>query len=190
MSEVAGLRQGFEGNFGAQEQASKMIYNVMGVEGSGKTTIAKLLAEKLCWTFLEADQFHSAANKEKMSRGIPLTDADRLPWLQAIHVELARKDANAENVVLACSALKQEYREVLGAGLHMGYIYLKGSYEMISSRLRERHGHFAGESILANQFEVLEEPKDAIVVDVSPPPQQIVKEILARIGSGGASEDR
>jgi D-galactonate transporter/carbohydrate kinase (thermoresistant glucokinase family) len=165
-----------------------MIYNVMGVEGSGKTTIAKMLAQRLGWVFLEADQFHSAANKEKMSRGIPLTDADRFPWLEVIHVELVRRDAAGENVVLACSALKEKYREVLGAGLRTRYIYLKGSYELLRSRLHQRHGHFAGEAILANQFQVLEEPKDAIVVDVSQTPEQIVTEILAKIqGSAGQS---
>ena len=158
-----------------------MIYIVMGVEGSGKTTIAKLLATKLKCVFLDADAFHSATNKEKMSRGIPLTDADRRPWLDSMHAELEKRSATEENVVLACSALKEKYREILCAGLSVRYIYLKASFELIRSRLKERHGHFAGESILANQFEVLEEPKDAIVVDVTPPPEQIVDGILAKI---------
>jgi gluconokinase len=158
-----------------------MIYIVMGVEGSGKTTIAKMLAEKSGSVFLEADQFHSAANKEKMSRGIPLTDADRLPWLEAIHAELVKQDAAGKNAILACSALKAEYREILSTGLRVRYVYLKGSYELIQSRLQARHGHFAGESILANQFEILEEPKDAIVADVTPPPEEIVAEVLAKI---------
>jgi ACS family tartrate transporter-like MFS transporter len=158
-----------------------MIYNVMGVEGSGKTTIAKMLAQRLGWVYLEADQFHSEANKEKMRRGIPLTDADRLPWLEAIHAELKRRDAAGENVIVACSALKEKYREVLSAGLPVRYFYLKGNYELIRSRLRARHGHFAGEAILANQFEVLEEPKEAVVADVAHTPEQIVAEVMEKI---------
>ena len=94
-----------------------MIYVVMGVAGSGKTTIAQMLAQKLQWVFLEADQFHSAANKDKMHRGIPLTDEDRLPWLESIHAALKQNDEEGKNAVLACSALKDEYREILSNGL-------------------------------------------------------------------------
>jgi ACS family tartrate transporter-like MFS transporter len=159
-----------------------MIYIVMGVTGSGKTTIAESLAAKLGWVFLEADQFHSAANKAKMHAGIVLTDVDRLPWLAAMHAELQRKDAAGENVILACSALKQEYREILSAGLNVKYIYLKGSFELIQARLHARHGHFAGQSILADQFAVLQEPDYAVAVDVSGTPKQIVDTILEKIG--------
>ncbi len=159
-----------------------MIYVVMGVAGSGKSTIGRLLAAKLHWVYLEADDFHSAGNKEKMHHGIALTDADRLPWLAAIHEELRRNDAAGKNVVLACSALKDEYREILSADLKLKYIYLKGSFELIRSRMRERHGHFAGESILADQFATLQEPRNAIVVDISPPAEQIVATILAQLG--------
>lgn len=158
-----------------------MIYVVMGVAGSGKTTIAQMLAAKLGWVFLEADEFHPAANKDKMHRGIPLTDADRFPWLRAIHEELKRKEAAGKNVVLACSALKDEYRAILNDGLKINYIYLKGSFELIRDRMRERHGHFAGESILADQFATLQEPLNAIVEDISPPPEQIVSALLARL---------
>lgn len=158
-----------------------MIYIVMGVEGSGKTTIAKLLAEKLGCVYLDADAFHSAANKQKMSAGIPLTDADRMPWLESMHTDLMKQNARGGNAILACSALKEEYREILCAGLPVQYIYLKGSFELIRSRLKDRHGHFAGESILANQFEVLEEPENAILADVTPPPEQIVDGILEKI---------
>ncbi len=158
-----------------------MIYVVMGVAGSGKTTIAQMLAQKLQWVFLEADQFHSAANKDKMHRGIPLTDEDRLPWLESIHAALKQNDEEGKNAVLACSALKDEYREILSDGLDVKYIYLKGSFELIRDRMLKRHGHFAGVSILADQFATLQEPHDAIVVDVSPPPEQIVAEILRRL---------
>ena len=158
-----------------------MIYIVMGVTGSGKTTVAELLAAKLGWAFLEADQFHSPVNKAKMHQGIPLTDEDRIPWLAAIHAELQGKDAAGENAVLACSALKDEYREILSAGLKVQFIYLKGTFELIRSRLQARQGHFAGESILADQFAVLQEPHDALVVDLRDTPEEIVATILEKI---------
>src|SRR5277367_6544340 len=104
-----------------------MIVLLMGTTGSGKSTVGELLARKLGWVFLDADDFHSAANKEKMHRGMALSDADRGPWLAAIHSELVRQTEQGHDVVLACSALKQEYREVLRAGLEMQVVYLKGS---------------------------------------------------------------
>jgi gluconokinase len=159
-----------------------MILLVMGVTGSGKTTIAKMLAERLGYAFLEADDFHSPANKEKMRAGIALSDADRLPWLDSIHQELVRQHGLGHNVVLACSALKESYRQRLAKGLPFKAIYLKGSYELIRSRLRARHGHFAGEAILADQFDNLEEPKDGITVGIELPPEEIVKEILKVLG--------
>src|SRR6516165_847628 len=142
-----------------------MMVVVMGVAGSGKSTIAEILAQRLGWVFLDADQFHSPGNKEKMHRGIPLTDADRFPWLDAIHDELAANEAKGRSVVLACSALKEKYRRRLSRGLQLRFVYLKGSYELIEARMRERAGHFAGESILEDQFKTLEEPRDAMVVD-------------------------
>jgi gluconokinase len=155
-----------------------MILLVMGVTGSGKTTIAKMLAERLAYVFLEADDFHSPANKEKMHAGIALTEADRLPWLDAIHEELVRQYELGQNAVLACSALKESYRRRLAGGLSLKVIYLQGSYEVIRERLHVRHGHFAGEAILADQFANLEEPKDAVVVSIEKAPEEIVKEIL------------
>lgn len=159
-----------------------MVLLVMGVTGSGKTTVAQLLADRLAWLFLEADDFHSPANKQKMHAGIPLTDADRLPWLESIHEELLRQNKQGKNVVLACSALKEEYRRLLEAGLLLKVIYLKGSYELIRARLHARHGHFAGEAILADQFANLEEPRDTITVSIEAPPEQIVNEIIAALG--------
>ena len=162
-----------------------MIVMVMGVTGSGKTTVGMLLAKRLGWEFADADDFHSAANKEKMHHGIPLTDADRLPWLAAIHERLLEAAAGKQNLVLACSALKQAYREQLLRGVDVRVVYLKGSYELIRQRLLERKGHFADEHILAGQFADLEEPTDAVIVDIGPPPEAIVDEICRRLDLRG-----
>jgi ACS family tartrate transporter-like MFS transporter len=158
-----------------------MIVVVMGVAGSGKSTIAEILAQRLGWVFLDADQFHTPANKEKMHRGIPLTDADRFPWLDAIHAELVTNEAKGKSVVLACSALKEEHRRKLSRDLSPRFVYLKGSYKLIEERMRERAGHFAGESILEDQFKTLEEPRDAAVVDIDAPVEAIVASILGKI---------
>jgi gluconokinase len=160
-----------------------MILLIMGVTGSGKSTVGLMLAERLKWVFLEADDFHSAANKVKMHRGIHLTDADRLPWLDTIHAELQRQDAAGKNVVLACSALKEEYRRRLTAGLDVKLVYLQGSRELIAQRVEHRIGHFAGESILDDQFATLEEPgNDALIVDIRNTPEEIVEKILQKRG--------
>jgi MFS transporter, ACS family, tartrate transporter len=158
-----------------------MIVLLMGVTGAGKTTIGRGLAARLGWLFLEADDFHSPANKEKMHRGIPLTDADRMPWLDAIHSELVAQTAAGNNVVVGCSALKETYRQRLTNGLNVKLIYLKGSSELIAARLRSRTGHFAGESILADQFAALEEPHDAFVADIADGPEAIVEKIATEI---------
>ena len=159
-----------------------MIIVVMGVTGSGKTTVGRLLAARFGWLFADADDFHSTANKDKMHRGIPLTDADRLPWLAAMHEQIAKWLAKKQNAVLACSALKQIYRRQLWDGPEVQFVYLKGSYDLIAERLRARKGHFADEHILAGQFADLEEPSDAIVVDISASPEEIVSEICQRLG--------
>ncbi len=159
-----------------------VIIVVMGVTGSGKTTIGSLLAARLAWHFADADDFHSAANKEKMHKGIPLTDADRLPWLAAMREQIAKWVALKQNVVLACSALKQSYRQLLWDGPEVKFVYLKGTYQLIAERLRARKGHFADEHILAGQFADLEEPGDALVVDISASPEEIVDEICRRLG--------
>jgi gluconokinase len=158
-----------------------VILLVMGTTGSGKTTIGEMLAKRLGWLFLDADDFHSAANKLKMHRGIPLTDADRGPWLAAIHDELLRQSLQGRNVILACSALKQEYRDELHARVDMQIVYLKGSETVLREHIESRHGHFAGESLLPSQLATLEEPTDALVVDVSHTPEEIVDEICARL---------
>jgi MFS transporter, ACS family, tartrate transporter len=168
-----------------------MILLAMGVTGAGKTTIGRMLAERLGWVFLEADDFHSAANKAKMHCGEPLTEADRIPWLDAIHEALVTQSAAGKNVVLGCSALKEVYRRRLEAGLDVKLVYLKGSKDLITERLHHRTGHFAGEPILADQFAVLEEPKDAdVAVDIAEPPEQIVEKILQAMSTLSESAEK
>ena len=159
-----------------------MVIVVMGVTGSGKTTIGSLLAARLGWHFADADEFHSAANKEKMHKGIPLSDDDRLPWLAAMHDQIGKWVALKQNVVLACSALKQSYRQLLWTGPEVQFVYLKGGYELIAERLRARKGHFADEHILAGQFADLEEPSDALTVDIGASPEEMADEICRRLG--------
>jgi gluconokinase len=164
-----------------------MIILVMGTTGAGKTTVGKLLAARLRWTFLDADDFHPPANIEKMKHGIPLTDEDRFPWLERIHAELLRLTQSGKNAVLACSALKQSYRDQLSAALDMRIAYLRGTYEVMRRHIESRHGHFAGEAILAGQFADLEEPKNALVLDVSHSTEQLVTAIIANLHLAGPS---
>lgn len=163
-----------------------MVILIMGTTGAGKTTVGKIVADKLRWPFLDADDFHPTANIQKMRHGIPLNDTDRAPWLYNIHTELLRLSCSACNAVLACSALKQRYRDTLADGLDMRVVYLRGSYEQMRRHILERHGHFAGESILAGQFADLEEPKNAIVLGVSEPPEELAAQTIARLGLSSA----
>jgi len=165
-----------------------MILLVMGVTGSGKTTVGMLLAQRLDWLFLDADDFHPAANIEKMKHGVPLSDADREPWLAAIHAELLKCAAKNKDAVLACSALKQSYRQRLAAGVELRICYLKGTYREIAARLQSRTGHFAGEGILAGQFADLEEPRDALVLRASETPEEIVAGVLRKLKLGQCRE--
>jgi gluconokinase len=159
-----------------------MIVIVMGTTASGKTTIGSLLAKQLGWEFVDADDFHPPSNVEKMRHGIPLTDADREPWLQALHGKIVQWSAEGRNVVLACSALKASYRDELRASNDVKFVYLKGTYELFSQRVLARKGHFAKQDLLASQFATLEEPTDAIRVDAAPSPEQIVVEVRKRLG--------
>lgn len=161
-----------------------MVILVMGTTGAGKSTVGKLLAARLDWAFLDADDFHPPANIEKMKHGNPLTDADRLPWLANIHAELLRLTRAKQDVVLACSALKQSYRDQLSAGLDFRVVYLRGSYDQMRRHIEARHGHFAGEAILAGQFADLEEPEDALVLEVSHSPEQLVAEAIRLLPRG------
>jgi gluconokinase len=159
-----------------------MIVIVMGTTGSGKTTIGTLLAKHMGWEFVDADDFHPPSNVEKMEHGIPLTDADRKPWLKALHDKIVEWTAEKRSVVLACSALKQSYRDELRASSDVKFVYLKGSYRLFSDRVLARKGHFAKQDLLASQFATLEEPTDAIIVDAAPSPEQIVSEVRRKLG--------
>ena len=159
-----------------------MIAIVMGVTGSGKTSVGRLLAQQLGWEFADADDFHPSANVEKISHGIPLTDEDRAPWLDRLRIQITNWIVNGQNAVLACSALKRTYRQELSVGPEVRFVYLKGSAELIAQRLRLRRGHFADEKILASQFADLEEPEAAVTVDISQAPEMIVAAIRERLG--------
>ena len=155
---------------------------IMGVAGSGKTTIARLLAQKLQWDFLDADDFHPPANIAKMKAGIPLDDSDRAPWLVAINEALTSTLAAGRHPVLACSALKKRYRLALCQGIDgLQTVYLKGNYELILSRLTARQGHYMKTEMLRSQFDALEEPSDALVVDIRLGVEKIVEQILKLI---------
>ncbi len=158
-----------------------MIAIVMGVTGSGKTLVGRLLAEQLGWTFADADDFHPRANVEKITRGIALNDVDRGPWLERLRSQITDWIENGRNAVLACSALKRTYRQELSVGPEVRFVYLKGSAELIRQRLRLRRGHFADEKILDGQFADLEEPEGAVVIDISQTPEEIVAEIRERL---------
>jgi gluconokinase len=160
-----------------------MIVILMGVTGSGKTTVGKVLTKELRWEFHDADDYHQAANIEKMYRGIPLTDDDRRPWLQTLAKLIDDARARGENIVLACSALKHAYQEHLRHDLDaVRFVFLHGSEELIKNRLAARAGHFMNAALLPSQLEILDPPEDAIGVDVSGTPAEIAQEIRRRLG--------
>ncbi len=150
----------------------------MGVSGSGKTSVGKQLAHRKNLPFYDADDFHPKENIAKMKKGIPLQDADRLPWLQYLASQLPVWEQNS-GAVLACSALKKAYREQLSVlpTHQLKWIYLKGEYSLIAQRLRSRKGHFFSEQLLASQFEALEEPSEALRVSIAQPIEAIVSQI-------------
>jgi len=163
------------------------ILVVMGVSGSGKTTIGKMLADRLGWVFAEGDEFHPAANVKKMRAGIALTDKDRQPWLKAVRSWIDEQLKKRQPGVIACSALKHSYQDFLGNERpQVHFIYLYGSRELIAQRLARRRGHFMPSQLLKSQFEALEEPganQSAIRVDIAPPPGAIIDQIIKQLRS-------
>ena len=153
----------------------------MGVSGSGKTTIGRMLADALGWEFHDADDLHSEANKHKMHSGIALTDDDRAPWLLAIRNLIQSIISSGKNAFVACSALKQSYRDAIVVDPTLvKVVFLKGSAELIALRIQNR-GHFMNPALLQSQFDTLEEPRDAITVDIAATPENIVRAIRAQL---------
>ena len=158
------------------------FFLIMGVSGCGKTTVGKALADHLKWNFYDADDFHAPANIEKMSNGIPLTDDDRASWLADLHDLIASSLAHNRPGVLACSALKEQYRRTLLAGnANVQLVYLKGSYEMIWPRILARQAHYLKPDMLTSQFATLEEPVDppALIIDIALSVESIVAQVLS-----------
>lgn len=154
-----------------------MIVVLMGVTGSGKTTVGRALAEQLGWKYLDADEFHSAINVAKMRAGVPLNDADRQPWLGYLARTISDNLEAGDSAVLACSALKQAYRDTLSINDEVRFIYLNGDRETIAERLRTRSDHYMNPTLLDSQFDTLEEPKDALEIDATLPVDDIVRKI-------------
>lgn len=153
-----------------------MILILMCVSGVGKTTLGQALSAALDWPFFDGDAFHPQANVDKMARGVALTDADREPWLRALHGQIATCVDRGEHAIVACSALKRAYRILLVGDLHdVHIVYLQGTLALIQQRLTERRGHFMPAGLLASQFETLEEPEDTLTLDVTHPPEILVR---------------
>lgn len=167
-----------------------MIVIVMGVSGAGKTTVGELLADRMGCGFSDADDFHPPANVEKMRAGIALTDDDRWPWLKALRQAIEDWQAAGESRVIACSALKDAYRDVLSPRDDVVFVYLKGDTETIASRLKARKGHYMNPNLLTSQFAALEEPADAVVVDIAPPPAAVADEIMNRLQTRGLTAEK
>ena len=163
-----------------------MVVILMGVSGSGKTTVGELLAEQLGWQFYDADDFHPEENVEKMRSGEALSDIDREPWLHALSELIKNEHENNRNIVLACSALRKKYREILDQDLSpIRLVYLKGDFELIQERLSKRTGHYMDPALLKSQFDTLEIPstkEGALFVDISPAPDEIVNAVCNALG--------
>lgn len=161
-----------------------MVVVIFGVSGAGKTTIGKLMAERLHWVFKDADDFHPPENVAKMRQGIPLNDHDREPWLTRLREEIAHSLQTNQNTVVACSALKRVYRDVLRANAEVKFVFLRGDRNRIAEQLKSRSGHFMNPDLLESQFADLEEPEaaeSAMVVDLASSPEHVVEEILRRL---------
>jgi gluconokinase len=165
-----------------------MIVVLMGVSGVGKTTIGKLLAARAGWNFEDADDYHSEENRRKMAAGIPLTDSDREAWLNTLHERLLHHRQKGENAILSCSALKQQYRELLAAGFtksEMRFVYLHAPTALIKERMKSRHHPYMNPDLLDSQLEALEAPSDAWAISVAGTPEAAVEEIFGRLREAG-----
>jgi gluconokinase len=161
-----------------------VIVIVMGVSGVGKTTVGQALARELGWRFLDADDYHPPQNVAKMAAGQPLDDEDRKPWLEELNAQLQKLAARNESAILACSALKERYRRRLSDGIkRIEFVYLKGDFELIHSRLAQRRHRFMPESLLRSQFEALEPPQRAITLDAGADVDACVAAIAAQLRS-------
>ncbi len=159
-----------------------MVLILMGPMGCGKTLIGKMLADRLGWPFYDGDDFHPAKNVEKMRAGIPLNDVDRKLWLETLHARIQHWLEDGQNTLLACSALKQVYRETLGVNQStVRTVYLKGSYELLRDRIEGRRHPYMNKGLLRSQFDTLEEPQDGLCVDISPAPEIIVRTIIENL---------
>lgn len=159
-----------------------MVLILMGPTGCGKTTVGHLLARRLGWPFLDGDNFHPAANVAKMHNGTPLNDSDRRPWLLALQKEIERRNRAGQSAILACSALKKTYRELLGVDQQtVKTVYLRGSFALLQKRLADRRGHFMPPELLRSQLETLEVPEGGLVVDIDEDPAMIVTRIIASL---------
>jgi carbohydrate kinase (thermoresistant glucokinase family) len=163
------------------------IIYVMGVSGSGKTTVGEKLSERINMPFFDGDDFHTEANKEKMRAGHPLTDEDRAGWLNRLN-ELAKEQMTKKGAIIGCSALKKKYRKVLSRDItsHLFWVFLNGSYELIKKRMERRKGHFMPASMLSSQFKALEPPTHAITIDISKTPDEIVDEIIGKLNKASS----
>lgn len=156
-----------------------MFIILMGVSGSGKTTLGKRLAARLGWPFYDGDDYHPPENVAKMAAGIPLTDEDRVSWLETLAELISQSLARGENGVLACSALKGKYREILrGGSENVEFVFLRGSYDLVLERLKGRTGHFMKADLLSSQFAALEEPADALRLEINRSEDELVNEII------------
>jgi gluconokinase len=159
-----------------------MILVMMGVSGSGKTTVGLRLSRELGWPWYDADDHHPASNVEKMRAGTPLTDADRWPWLDRLNALLRAEQARGASAILGCSALKQAYRDRLAVGLvDIRWVHLQGSFELIQSRLQARKGHYMPATLLQSQFATLEAPSDALALDISATPEALARSVIDRL---------
>ena len=160
-----------------------MVVIVIGVAGSGKTTVGQALARQLAWRFVEGDDYHSPESIAKMRDGIPLNDGDRAPWLTRLHAVAAAAIDRREHAVIACSALKHRYRDTLRGTLYgVRFVYLKADEPTLRRRLEQRRQHFAGPKLLASQLASLEEPADALTIDATAAPDDIVKTVRYEFG--------